>query len=177
MLITPQIELLDQILSEYQAELGHDFTAYKNHCYRVYHFCSALIESHAFLYEKLSIAVAFHDLAIWTEHTIDYLLPSQKLAHDYLVKVGWPEWNTEIELMIAEHHKLTSIKDKPLVEAFRKADWIDVSMGALDFNLAPDLIKAVKAAFPNAGFHQRLLQLAGRRFLAHPFSPFPMLKW
>ncbi|HET8706145.1 MAG TPA: hypothetical protein VFM46_07585 [Pseudomonadales bacterium] len=177
MMITTHIDLLEQILAEYQSNLGRDFLAYRNHCYRVYHFCSALIDSHAFLNEKLGIAVAFHDLAIWTHHSLDYLPPSQQLAHDYLVNVGWPEWAAEIELMIAEHHKLTPVKNKPLVEAFRQADWVDVSLGVLQFGLSSTFINSVQAAFPNAGFHKRLLQLAGKRLLGHPLSPLPMVKW
>lgn len=144
----PQISLLDSILTTYQADLGHDFPAYKNHCYRVYHFCLALIESHAFLDQKLVIAV-----------------------------IGRPEWTAEIDAMIQEHHKITAVTGKPLVEAFRKADWIDVSLGLINFGLDKEWINTVRNAFPDEGFHKRLIQLTGNRFLSNPLSPLPMVKW
>jgi hypothetical protein len=32
-------------------------------------------------------------------------------------------------------------------------------------------------AWPNAGFHRRLAQLAFERLRSHPLSPLPMLRW
>jgi hypothetical protein len=33
------------------------------------------------------------------------------------------------------------------------------------------------AAWPDAGFHRRLVQLTVDRFRHHPLSPLPMVKW
>ncbi|WP_204369130.1 hypothetical protein [Methylocucumis oryzae] len=128
---------------------------------------------------KLAIAVAFHDLGIWTNQTCDYLEPSQQLAHDYLVKYGQEDWCDEIAAMIGLHHKIRPYKAKPnwLVEPFRKADWTDVSQGMLKFGLASSTVAEILAHFPNAGFHKRLLALSKQRLQTHPFKPLPMLRF
>ena len=64
-----------------------------------------------------------------------------------------------------------------LVEPFRKADWIDVSGGMLRFRLPDDFVTDVLEAFPNAGFHKKLVTLSVDRLKTHPFSPLPMMKF
>lgn len=47
-----------------------------------------------------------------------------------------------------------------VIEACRKADWIDASKGLLRKGVSRATIKAVETAFPNLGFHDSLLRLA-----------------
>jgi hypothetical protein len=170
--------VLDDLFAGYKEVLGEDYAAYRNHCLRVFNFCCALARKREVDVDKIAVAVFFHDLGIWSEKTFDYLEPSQRLAAQYLEKSGRSEWHDEIEAMIGEHHKLTSYKKNPswLVEVFRKADWIDISGGLLRFKLPDDFVTDVLDAFPNAGFHKKLLRLAGERLKTHPFSPLPMMK-
>jgi hypothetical protein len=85
----------------------------------------------------------------------------------------------EIEAMIQDHHKVTPSRVNPqsLVESFRQADWIDVSLGLRTFGLSRRFIATVCETFPNAGFHRRLVQLTIHRFWGHPLTPLPMVKW
>ncbi|NHQ59980.1 HD domain-containing protein [Chlorobium sp. BLA1] len=170
--------LLDDLFSGYQEVLGEDYDAYRNHCLRVFNFCCALARKREVDLDKIAVAVFFHDLGIWTEKSFDYLPASQLLARSYLEKNGKGDWQSEIEAMIGEHHKLTRYKEHPewLVELFRKADWIDMTGGLLRFRLKDDFVTDVLEAFPNAGFHRKLVQLAVERFKSHPFSPLPMMK-
>ena len=110
---------------------------------------------------------------------MDYLPPSVALARQYLIDQGLSAWCEEIELMIDMHHKLRRHDDPrfPLVEVFRQGDLVDFSLGLVKFGLSAAHIRALKAAFPNAGFHRRLLQLAGGWFARHPLSPPPFIKW
>ena len=126
----------------------------------------------------MAIAAAFHDLGIWTEKTFDYLAPSESLARAYLGESGKTEWVSEITAMIHEHHKITRYKSNPtwLVEAFRKADSVDVSLGLITFGLPRSFVREVLSEFPNAGFHKRLVQLSFSRLLSHPLSPLPMYR-
>lgn len=64
MKINKQVSILNDILESWRMSLGSDFTAYKNHGYRVLNFCLAFCEESADTMDKVSIAVAFHDLAI-----------------------------------------------------------------------------------------------------------------
>ncbi len=171
--------LLDELLQHWREPLDGDFVAYRHHCFRVFNFCSALARLSPAQADKLAIAVAFHDLGIWTHHSFDYLEPSQQLAREYLAQHARSEWTDEVLAMIAHHHQCTPWRGaaSSLVECFRKADWIDVSLGSLSFGLPRSFIRETRSAFPNAGFHQRLLDLSWRRLRSHPLSPLPMMKW
>ena len=170
--------LLDEVLATFRQVLRVDYDAYRNHCMRVFNFCLALAGDSADAEHKIAIAALFHDLGIWTDNTFDYILPSQRLARHYLEKSGHAVWCDEINAMIGEHHKLTRYRanSSSLVEPFRKADWIDVSGGMLRFRLPDDFVTDVLEAFPNAGFHKKLVALSVERLKTHPFSPLPMMK-
>ncbi len=64
-----------------------------------------------------------------------------------------------------------------MAEVFRKADWVDVSLGFIKFGLSPVEIKEISNKFPNSGFHARLLQLTMRELVRNPLNPLPMMKW
>lgn len=55
--------------------------------------------------QKLQIALAFHDLGLFTDNTVDYLPPSMTLADEYHTKQA--KFRDEILLMIEQHHKIT----------------------------------------------------------------------
>jgi hypothetical protein len=170
--------ILDDILGRWRAPLGGDFASYRNHGYRVLNFCLAIGGSDDASVGKVSVATAFHDLGIWAEGTFDYLAPSIRLAREYLAREQRPDWTEEVAAMIDGHHKITRHRAgaAPLVEPFRRADWIDVTSGVLRYGLPRPFIRDVQAAFPDEGFHRHLLSLTAERFRAHPLSPLPMVK-
>ncbi|HIE02259.1 MAG TPA: HD domain-containing protein [Thiotrichaceae bacterium] len=174
------IPLLEEILAEYKDVVGDDFQPYKNHVYRVVNFCFQLKQDvDDEQAERIIIAGCFHDLGIWTDNTVDYLQPSIVLAKEYLKRRNLDEWSVEIELMIDMHHKFRKYADNnhPLVELFRRADLVDVSLGRVKFSLSTDYIGKIKKAFPNSGFHKKLIQLTIRAFFKNPLKPLPMMKW
>ncbi|GAA3975495.1 HD domain-containing protein [Allohahella marinimesophila] len=172
-----QDALLDQLLAEHSSQLGADLRAYTNHCYRVFNLALLMTDPQADTGEKLSIACAFHDLGIWTDNTFDYIDPSVDLAQAYLEKIGKPGWSDEVSQMISEHHKVTSSSGSDLVEKFRQADWIDVTMGMRSFGIDRLTIRALYEVFPTHGFHKRLAQLSAHDFVKHPLKPLPMFRW
>jgi hypothetical protein len=178
MKIGTRIAVIDEILDHSKTSLGDDAAAYRNHCYRVFHYCLALFNPAHEDEEKIAIAAAFHDLGIWEFRTFDYLDFSRKLAADYLLQNDLSVWAPAIDAMIENHHKCTPYRgaDAALVNAFRKADWADVSMGWLRSGLRRDSVIAVRAAFPSLGFYGVLTKLALRRCRTHPLSPLPMMK-
>ncbi len=129
--------------------------------------------------KKIIIAGCFHDIGIWTAETFDYLPPSVALAKEYLKQNNFEQWIPEIEMMIDQHHKLRKYTDesRPTIEMFRQGDLVDFSLGIVKCGLPNAYIKSIKARFPNAGFHKRLVKLAGRWICRHPLNPLPVLKW
>jgi len=170
---------VEEVLHDHVSELGHDLIAYRNHVYRVVNLCLAILGDSRADVEKTALAAVFHDLGIWTNRTFDYIAPSVALARKHLSARGIADWIPEIEAMIVDHHKLTASRASPqrLVEAFRRADWIDVSRGLRRFGVPRTFIAAVSSTWPSAGFHRRLVELTIDRFRKHPLTPLPMVKW
>lgn len=169
--------LIDQILDTYRTELGGDFVKYRNHACRVYVLCT-LLHDNKQDHEKFAIAAAFHDLGIWVNHTFDYLEPSISLANGWLIQHEKADLSTEISLMIDTHHKMSRYAEQfeSTVEVFRKADWIDLSLGALKFGLSRRQFTALARQFPTKGFHRFLIKQTFQNFVKHPLRPLPMFK-
>lgn len=178
MTIEDPIVEVEEILGARKSEIDRDYVGYKNHVYRMVNFSLALRDCSAEERTKILIAGCFHDLGIWTSSTFDYLPPSQALARTYLKQHGLGHWVTEIELMIAMHHKLSRYRDPryPLVEVFRQGDLVDFSLGIVRCGLPSSYVRAVKHHFPNEGFHRRLVQLEGKWISRHPSNPLPIVK-
>ena len=73
-------------------------------------------------------------------------------------------WGFEPDLLrgiIHWHHKVFPYRGPHarIIEACRRADWIDASMGWLRKGIPRRAIREVEAAFPNHGFHAALLRL------------------
>jgi hypothetical protein len=179
MKIEPSIPLLEEIFAPWQEIIGSEYQGYRNHVYRMIHFCLALKECNKEEREKIIIAAAFHDIGIWIDDTVDYIPPSLPPAQAYLKARNLEAWSEEITLMITEHHKIREYNGElhELVEVFRKGDLVDFSWGIFKFGIPQTYIKAVQAQFPNSDFHKNLGKRAFRWFLKHPLNPAPMMKW
>lgn len=179
MTVTEQIPLIDELLAEWRPEIGRDFDGYRNHVYRVVNFCFAHGDFGDDDKKKIVIAGCFHDLGIWSDMTFDYIRPSIARAKEYLLQNDLHEWSDEIGSIIGEHHKLRRYapSGNTLVEAFRRADLTDVSLGILKSGLSSRTVRDVRQRFPNAGFHKCLLRVSSKWFIRHPLNPVPVLKW
>ncbi len=167
--------LIDEILDRHRQELSEAFTPYRNHAQRVFQISLWLdpgINDH-----NLSIAAAFHDLAIWTNKTWDYLIPSTEQAVEYC-EINNIQSRREITHMVHFHHKITPYRgDFPSAEVFRKADLVDLSRHYVRFNLSHKALKQLRQDFPFCGFHRHLFSTFRRHMIKYPFRPFPMIKF
>jgi len=168
---------IEKIMQQYKPDLAADFDKYKNHVSRVYFNC-LLIDPDKENEEKYAIAAVFHDIGIWTDNTIDYLNPSLEQACFYLNKNGKNDWIAEITLMINWHHKTSTYNGQyqKTVETFRRADWIDVSLGLINFGWNKKDVKENRKKFPNLGFHFFLVKKIFLNLFKHPLHPLPMFK-
>jgi len=171
--------MVDALVDPWFPVIGSDFEGYRNHCRRVFIFACALADAEGDNCQKIAIVAAYHDLGIWTDATFDYLEPSRNLVRAYLESTGKIEWADEIEAMIEEHHKVTPWTSNPawFVEPFRKADWIDVTLGVRNFGLERRFILEIQRRYPNARFHPALARLTFERMKTQPKDPLPMMKW
>jgi hypothetical protein len=168
--------LIDESLDAFRAAIAGDFTAYRGHVYRVFNFSRALAGDVADRDDKIALAAVFHDLGIWSDHTVDYLPPSARRLRERLEASGQQAWSGELSRMVELHHKLTPCRGEPLVEAFRRADLVDLSLGLVRFGLPRAYVREIQTRFPSAGFHLRVVQLVGGYALTHPLRPLPMFR-
>ena len=168
--------LTEEIIAAHATALGPDLVAYRNHVCRVLEFHLAL-SGETSPSTAVAIAAAFHDLGIWTARTFDYLEPSAALAAEYLERHGLTALGPEVRALIVEHHKLTRYTGPHAasVEAWRRADLIDVSLGTIRHGLPRAFVRDVLRAHPNAGFHRLLAKLTAKQFLRTPWRPLPMI--
>lgn len=171
--------LIETILESWRSDIGEVYDGYRGHVYRMFNCCLHLSSCDKEGIDRFAIAAAFHDLGIWSDHTVDYLPPSIRLAQEWLVEHDLSHWSEEITLMIDMHHKVRPYKDTryPMVEVFRKADLVDFSLGAFRAGIPSKLMTKLKQEFPNAGFHKFLIGSAKSWFIANPLSPPPFMKW
>jgi len=173
-----QNNVIDTILNFHKPDLGKDYEQYRNHVYRVYNF-AILFDNELQHSLVLLIAVAFHDLGIWTNKTFDYLEPSIALAKNYSLSnynLGFDSV-AEIEIIIDNHHKLTRINGSKTAEVFRQADLLDLTLGLIRHGIELREIKKIKKLFPNRGFHYKLMKLFCVNFIKNPFNPLPMYRF
>jgi hypothetical protein len=182
-----------------------DFEKYRNHCLRVMSFAKYLMPD--FVYEEypnamdiVAMALAYHDVALWTDGKLNYLEPSAIQMERHTAKEGvFEESHISIaRQIIMEHHKLTDYHSKTtsnvfkgqsttsgaavdaIVNAVRKADWTDATVGIIRFEVPVALLEAAYAKIPEAGFHAMLAGMGGRlspnSFLGQ-FDVLKILKW
>ena len=170
-------ETIDNLLERHRNALGGDYDKYRNHVYRVFLNC-LLIDKKKVNEEKYAIAAVFHDIGIWTNHTIDYLDPSAEQASMYLNEIGKQEMLSEIVVMIQWHHKTTQYQGMhaAITESFRRADWMDVSLGVFNFGIDRKAIQQNRKLFANRGFHLFLANKLFKNFFRHPYNPLPMFR-
>lgn len=170
-------KIVDDLMLNFKLVIGADYERYRNHACRVFLNC-ILLDMKNGNEEKYAIASVFHDIGIWTSQTIDYLDPSIEQVNVYLTEIGKSEWIEELGLMIYWHHKVTGYEGafKETVTNFRKADWIDVSLGLLTFGGDKKTIRENRKKLPNLNFHMFLVKEIFQNFLKHPFNPLPMFK-
>lgn len=174
--------IVERVLQSHRAVLGPDFDGYRHHVYRVASFFNGLGPARLTSNPALPIAAAFHDLGIWVDHTFDYLEPSARLAQTYLAAQGLADVDPDlVHELIVQHHKLSRYRQtRPwaaLVEQWRQADLVDVSLGTVRFGLPYRYVREVQHHLPDRGFHRRLLSLTLRELVRRPWNPLPMMRW
>lgn len=173
----PQIE---RVLMYYTQALGKDYNAYRNHVYRVYHLTLLLCkkELNKAQEEALAIATVFHDIGVWTHHSMDYLSPSAESANQHLDQIGKGHLADLCKDIILQHHKLSTYQGDhaELIEAFRQADLMDLSFGKINRGLPTSRYVHLRESFPFLRFQKLILKKVMSYALRHPLRPFPMLK-
>ncbi len=157
--LRPRVE---ELFARYKDAIGDDYLGYRNHVYRTITYAMHFLDNDPQFEQIVETAFVYHDIGLWTDHELAYLEPSEAVALADNEKFGW---GLEPELLrgaIHWHHKITPYKGpfEKVIEACRKADWVDATKGMIRKGLSKEIVAEVEAAFPNHGFHDTLLRIA-----------------
>lgn len=153
---------VEELLARYRSVIGADYDGYRNHVYRAItyamHFLGNAPE-HELLVET---AFVYHDIGLWTHQKLAYLEPSEAVALQDNEMFSWGLNPDALRGAIHWHHKIFRYRGpyEEVIEACRKADWIDATQGWIRKGISRKVIAHVEAIFPNCGFHKSLLRLA-----------------
>jgi hypothetical protein len=182
--------LLDAVLNMHKSEIGQDYESYRNHCLRVLSFAVFHLGGKSNLQpgdlDVVAIALAYHDIALWTDGTLNYLEPSvgvmeREMKHRILSIEAEEEFHffasdflsetdiATVREIILQHHKYGewipeegNPADARLVNAVRKGDWADATIGIIRYGLPASYLQAAYASIPEAGFHSVLAGMGSR---------------
>ncbi len=151
---------VEELLATYRDVMGGDFDGYRNHVYRTVTYALHFLDGDAA--PVVETAMVYHDIGLWTDKELAYLEPSEARALADNEKYNWGLEPDLLRGIIHWHHKVFRYRGphERIIEACRKADWIDATQGWVRKGMPRSNIVAVEAAFPNHGFHQSLLRLA-----------------
>jgi hypothetical protein len=167
----------DELFDRDAATFGADLARYRGHVHRVISLVGVQCDVPQEKADSLGVAAYYHDAGIWFDDTWDYLPPSVRRA---VAELG-PDVDHHAGLVTAlidEHHRIRKAHSAdPLVEAFRRADLIDVSRGVVAAGVPRSTYGELRQRYPDTGFRRMLLRAFGRGLRADPLHPVPMLKF
>lgn len=176
-------ENVENLLSKYKDVIGSDFEGYRGHIYRVLSYSMHFLDGKKDFLPVIEASLVYHDIGLWTSKVLTYLEPSSDLARSDLKDVFSEE---ELQLLhdcIYWHHKITPFlgPHADIVNAVRKADWIDATQGVVHQGMPATCIQRAYEAVPEAGFYKTLQEIGTRyygsdivRIIKETFSIF---KW
>jgi hypothetical protein len=153
---------VEQLFAPYEQVIGDDLPSYRNHVYRTITYAMHFLDNLADYEPVVETVFVYHDIGLWSDHELAYLEPSEALALADNQKYGWGLNPDLLRGAIHWHHKILRYQGphQKVIEACRKADWIDATQGKLRKGMSRVAIADVEAAFPNLGFQDMLLRLA-----------------
>lgn len=153
---------VEKLLSKFEPTIGEDFKSYRGHVYRVLTYAMQFLDGDEEARPIVETALAYHDLGLWTDRELAYLEPSEALVLADNESENWGFDPDALKQMIHWHHKVTPYHGphQRLVEAVRKADWIDATKGFRRMGLTKVQVKTVEDAIPNYNFLGVLQRLA-----------------
>ncbi len=168
--------IIDEVLEAHREAIAPLFHVWHTHSYRMLNICvNACPEEAA---DKFAVAIAFHDLPAAIDGDLRYLEPAAALARTWLTEHRLSDWAPEVCAMIANHHKIRPYTGPhaAAVDAFRRADWIDVFSGRWSGGQDKNLVARINRELPlhSVGALRRIVLPYALRY---PLKPIPMLRW
>ncbi len=153
---------VEELFEPYRELIGIDFNGYRNHVYRCITYAMHFLSNANAHTQIVETAFVYHDIGLWTDRKLAYLEPSEAVAILDNEKHGWGLDLDALRGAIHWHHKVFPFRGphEDVINACRKADWIDATQGWIRKGIRRSSIANVESTFPNCGFHKSLMRLA-----------------
>lgn len=169
--------IIDEVFENHRHEIGRLYSAWRLHAYRMLNVCVRACPEEPI--DKFAVAIAFHDLPIMIDGDFRYLEPAVALARAWLTDRQLAEWEPEVSAMILNHHKIRPYRGPwaSTVDVFRRADWIDVSLGCWSAGQDKPLVAQINRELPVNELRRALPRIVLPYAVRHPLKPLPNLRW
>ena len=153
---------VEQLFDPFREALGGDFEAYRGHVYRTITYAMHILGNDERHRKMIETVFVYHDIGLWTDRELAYLEPSEEIALRDNKALGLGLDPDILREAIHWHHKITPYPGKhaDIVEAVRRADWIDATEGRMRKGLSKTQVRAVRHGVPDPGFTGVLMRLA-----------------
>lgn len=153
---------VEALFEPFKDVLGADYPAYRGHVYRIITYAMHFLDGQEQHRPIVETAFVYHDIGLWTDRNLAYLEPSETRALADNEKLGWGFDPQLLRDIIHWHHKVFpySGPNADVINACRKADWIDATGGMMRKGLSKEQVRTVEAAIPSYGFSDVLQRLA-----------------
>ncbi len=156
-------ERVEELFSPYKEIIGKDYDAYRGHVYRVIAYAMHFLKQNEEHRPLVETALVYHDMGLWTHNQLAYLEPSEEIALRDNSNKNFGLDPDVLKAAIHWHHKITPYRGvgADVVNAVRKADWIDASQGNIRKGLTKAQVAYVQNSIPDFDFPAVLQRLAG----------------
>jgi len=159
---------LDDELFPLASLIGKDLGSYRNHCLRVLTFTKYFLPKSTEdelpdAMDLAATATAYLRIGLWTDNSLNYIESSKEQLESALgTSYTSEEMNIMREIVLQQHEitdftGLSSEAANSLVNAVRKASWVDATMGIFRFDLPSSLLKTAYDELEPARFHSIVL--------------------
>lgn len=169
---------IESLLAPFKEPIGDDYEGYRGHVYRVLSYTLHFLGGETPEREAIETALVYHDLGLWSDKELAYLEPSIDRVEADNEARGWGHDPQLLRDIIYWHHKFTPFRgpNAEIVNAVRKADWIDATAGVVRAGMPKACIRKVTEAIPAAGFHDTLRRIGPELTGSVPKSVAGLLK-
>ncbi|MEM7435988.1 MAG: phosphohydrolase [Myxococcota bacterium] len=159
--IVTQSDHIEGLLARYREAIGDDFDGYRGHIYRVLSYSLHFLGGDETQRPTIEAALVYHDIGLWSDKALAYLEPSISRAQQDNEAEGWGHDPQLLHDIIYWHHKLTPFRgpNADVVNAVRKADWVDASAGLVRMGMPKACVAEVRRTIADAGFYETLKRI------------------
>lgn len=160
--IVDHSDRVERLFLPYKDVIGKDYLAYRGHVYRTITYAMHFLRQRDEHRALVETALVYHDIGLWTDRELAYLEPSEALALRDNSERGFGLDPVLLRAAIHWHHKVLPYvgSGAEVVNAVRKADWIEASQGLIRKGLSREQVAKVQTAIPDYGFPDVLQRLA-----------------